>query len=147
LKTSKAGRRSLKKYEITNLLFFLAIIVALGILVTFVFRHYGTRGQLIPDEAKAGVVSEVTDPGSDIGIFYLGARISETSRQYRSRLEIPVTDEGLVRELFDLPGVEEVTINQRVIMLKKNAAAGWNSITPGVHRIVKNHLLRKSSGQ
>ena len=49
-KTASGGRRSLTRYEITNLLFFLTIIVALGVLVTFVFRYYGTRNQEIPDE-------------------------------------------------------------------------------------------------
>jgi hypothetical protein len=140
LNTPKAGRKSLIKYEIANLLFFLTLIVALGVLVAFVFRYYGTRNQMAPDEAKIGVVSQVTGDGSDIGIFYIGTKISETSRQYRSRLEIPVTDDGLLQELFSLPGVEEVTIDQRTIMVKKNSATRWESITPGVHRIVKNHL-------
>jgi hypothetical protein len=36
--------------------------------------------------------------------------------------------------------VEELTINQKVIMLKKNTATNWESIQPGVRRIVKEHL-------
>jgi hypothetical protein len=46
----------------------------------------------------------------------------------------------LVRELFALPGVEEITIDQKVIMIKKNGSARWEGIQPGVRRIVKDHL-------
>ena len=139
LAKSRSGK-SLKKYELTNLLFFLVLIVALGVLVTFVFRHYGTRNQEQSEGAVVGVVSEAVGPGSDVGLFYLDTKLSETTRRYRSRLEIPATDDGLVSELFALPGVEEVTIDQKVIMLKKNGSVRWESIQPGVRRIVKEHL-------
>ena len=135
-----AGRKSLKKYEVTNLLFFLTLIAALGILVSFVFRFYGTRNRESSDEAQIGVVSDALGAGSDVGLFYLDTKLTETSRQYRSRLEIPATDDGLVRDLFAIPGVEEITVDQRMIVLKKNASARWESIGPGVKRIVKNHL-------
>ena len=136
----RSGRRSLKRYEITNLLFFLTIIVVLGVLVTFVFRYYGTRNQEIPDEAKLGVVSAALSDTSDVGVFHLGTRISETSLQYRSRLDIPVTDDGLIEALFSLPGVEEITINQSVIMIRKYTSVQWMYIQQGVDRIVKDHL-------
>ncbi len=140
MKVPKAGGKSLKKYEATNLLFFLTLIAVLGILVTFVFHYYESKNRIVSDESKTGVISQVTGEQSDIGIFYLGSRISETSLQYKSRLEIPVTDTGLVRELFSLPGVDEVTINQRTIMIKKSSAVRWSSIVPGVHRIVETYL-------
>jgi hypothetical protein len=140
LKTPKAGRRSLKKYEITNLMFFLAIIVALGVLVSFVFRFYGTRNQEVQSESEMGVISDSLSDVSNVGIFYLGTKLTETSHQYRSRLDIPATDDGLVRELFDLPGVEEVAINQKNILIKKSSAIPWASIQSGVRRIVKEHL-------
>jgi hypothetical protein len=140
LVSPRAGRRSLKKYEITNLLFFLGIIAALAVLVTFVFRYYGTRNQLPDTESDMGVISEALSPGSDVGLFYLGTKLSEASHQYRSRLEIPVTDDGLLKELFALPGVEEITLDQRVIVVRKINSAPWESIQPGVRRIVKSHL-------
>jgi hypothetical protein len=139
LAKSRSGK-SLKKYELTNLLFFLVLIVALGVLVTFVFRHYGTRNQESSEGSVVGVVSEAVGPGSDIGLFYLDTKISQSTQRFRSRIEIPATDDGLVRELFALPGVEEVTIDQKVIMLKKNGSVRWESIQPGVRRIVKEHL-------
>ncbi len=136
---SRSGK-SLKGYELSNLLFFLVLIAAFGILVTFVFRHYGKGDGDLSDESAVGVVSDAVSPGSDVGLFYLDTKLSESTRRYRSRLEIPPTDDGLVRELFALPGIEEVTIDQKVIILKKNGSARWDNIQPGVRRIVKEHL-------
>jgi hypothetical protein len=140
LKTASSGRRSLKKYELYNLLFFVVLMVALGVLVSFVFRYYGTRNTGPAPDSDAGVVSETLSDTSDIGMFFLGNKIVETDHQFRSRLEVPVTDDGFLRELFDLPGVEEVTLNQTSILIKKNTSTRWASIQPGVHRIVKQHL-------
>jgi hypothetical protein len=139
LAKSRSGK-SLKGYELTNLLFFLVLIVAFGVLVTFVFRHYGTRNQEPTEGAVVGVVSEAVGSGSDIGLFYLDTKLSERTLRYRSRLEIPATDDGFVRDLFALPGVEEVTIDQKTVILKKNGSARWESIQLGVRRIVKEHL-------
>jgi hypothetical protein len=139
LAKSRSGK-SLKGYELTNLLFFLVLIVAFGVLVTFVFRHYGTRNQEQSEGDAVGVVSEAVGSGSDIGLFYLDTKLSERTLRYRSRLEIPATDDGLVRDLFSLPGIEEVTIDPKVIILKKNGSARWESIQAGVRRIVKEHL-------
>jgi hypothetical protein len=140
LKNPRAGGRSLKKYELTNLLFILVLIAALGILVTFVFRYYGKQGQDVSGESSVGVVSDSVSSGADVGIFYLDTKLSEVTRRYRSRIEIPITDDGLVRELFALPGVEEITIDQKNIMIKKNGSARWEGIQSGVRRIVKDHL-------
>jgi len=139
---SKAGppRRSLKRYEVTNLLFFLVVIVALGILVSFVFRYYGKRNEPVSDQSDQGVVSDALSPGNDVGLFYLGTKVSETSRQYRSRIDIPVTDDGFLKNLFDISGVEEITVDQRMIVIRKNSAVRWESIRPEVRQIVKNHL-------
>lgn len=137
---SQSGRRSLKKYEIKNAVFFLFLIVALGVLVAFVFRSYETRDLAADEESGRGVISDSLSPSADIGAFYLGTRLSEANRQFRSRLEIPVTDDGLLRELFDLPGVESITLDRKVLMIKKNPSTRWEVIQPGVRRIVDNHL-------
>jgi cbb3-type cytochrome oxidase subunit 3 len=140
LKKAGAGSKSLKKYELTNLIFFLTLIAALGVLVSFVFHYYGSGNKKNLDESDMGVVSDALGPDSDVGLFYLSTKLSETSRQYRSRIEIPPTDDGLVRELFAIPGVEEVTIDQRIIIIKKTTSARWEGIRPSVRQIVKNHL-------
>jgi hypothetical protein len=134
------SRRSLKKYELYNLLFFLGLIVALGVLVSFVFRYYGTRNQAPEEESAQGVISEAVSEGSDVGLFYLGTKLTETKHQYQSRLQIQSTDDGLARDLFDLPGVEEITIDQKIIIVKKNGSVRWDSVQSGVRSIVKNHL-------
>ena len=139
LAKSRSGK-SLKGYEFSNLLFFLVVIIAFGVLVTFVFRHYGTRDQEQSEGGVVGVVSEAVGSGSDVGLFYLDTKLSERTLQYRSRLEISATDDGLVRDLFALPGVEEITIDRKVIILKKNGSARWEGIQSGVRRIVKEHL-------
>jgi hypothetical protein len=134
------SQRSLKKYERTNLFFFLFLIIALGVLVSFVFRFYGNRNQASEEESAQGVVSEAVSEGSDVGLFYLGTKLVESKHQYQSRLQIPSTDDGLVRDLFNLPGVEEITIDQKIIIVKKNGSIRWDSVQAGVREIVKNHL-------
>ena len=137
---SGAGRRSLKKYEITNLFFFLGLMLALGILVTFVFRYYGNRNNLSSVSGEQGIVSEAMAPGSDIGMFYLGTKLFGTSRHYRSQIEIPVTDDGFLKELFNIPGVDEVTVDQRSIMIKKESSVPWEEIRPRIQKAVASHL-------
>lgn len=140
LAKSGAGRKSLKKYEVTNLLFFLVLIIALGVLVTFVFRFYGSRNNASTGNGEKGIVSEALFPGSDIGMFYLGTKIFETSSLYRSPLDIPVTDDGFLRELFSIPGVLEITVDRRSIMIKKESSVPWESIRPLVKQTVDRHL-------
>jgi hypothetical protein len=140
LSRSGAGRKSLKKYEVTNLLFFIGLILALGILVTFVFRFYGNQGRTASGEAERGIVSEALYPGSDIGMFYLGTNIFETSRQYRNPMEIPVTDDGFLKELFSIPGVKEVTVDQRSIMIRKDTSVSWDSMRTQIRQTVERHL-------
>jgi hypothetical protein len=140
LTNRKFGRGTLAQYELSNLLFFLVLIAALGVLVALVFNHYRTLNQGPSEEGDIGIVSEALDSTSDVGMFYLGTKIAETSYQYRNRIEIPVTDDGFLKGLFSLPGVEAVTINQKTIMLKKSTSARWETISPGVRRIVSNHL-------
>jgi hypothetical protein len=139
LTNRKSGRGTLQQYELTNLLFFLVLIVALGVLVAVVFNHYRMPEEGASDEESPGVVSESLSQASDVGMFYLGTKISELSCQYRNRIDIPVTDDGFLKDLFSLPGVEEVTINQKTILLKKSPSARWEAISPGVRRIVGNH--------
>ncbi len=140
MKKSRSGNKSLKGYEFSNLLFFLVLIIAFGVLVAFVFRYYGTRSNEPESDSDMGVVSDSLSPGSDIGMFYLGTKLAETTHQYRNRLEIPVTDDGLLKDLFDLPGVEAITLDQKIIVIRKSTSARWENIQPGVGRIVKAHL-------
>ena len=132
----------LKSYEGTNLLFFLGVIAVLGMVVGWVFLSYKSRNDS-PRRRQVeepGVISEVISSSSGTCLFYLGTRLSETNRTYRNPAEIPVTDDGLVRDLFSLPGVTEVVVDQRLILLQKSPAARWEEIRPGAKEIVRNHL-------
>jgi hypothetical protein len=133
------SKGSLKGYELTNLLFFLVIIVVLVGGCWWVFYHIGTKDRVVVKEIDPGISSEQTT--EDIALFYLeGLHIVGVTRSYRSRLEIPSTDDGLIRGLFDLPGVEEITIQPQLIILKKNGTVSWDKLREPVRGIIKNHL-------
>ena len=135
------GRNVLKRYEVKNLLFFLLFIGALAVFVALVFKWYGDSGKKSPRSTKDnGIVSEAVSPAADLCLFYLGTQISTSNRRYRSMLEIPPTDDGLVRGLFAVSGVSEVIVNQRLIVIQKSPAARWETIRPGVREVIAQHL-------
>ncbi len=138
-----APRRDvLKSYEGTNLLFFLGIIVVLGMVVGWIFLSYRSLNDR-PTRSRVeefGVVSEAVSSSSGTCLLYLGTKLSETNHTYRNPAEIPPTDDGLVRDLFSLPGVTEVVVDQRLIVLRKSPGARWEEIQPGAREIVRNHL-------
>jgi len=130
---------SLKGYELSNLMFFLVLIIVLGGGCWWVLYHYGTKDRVIIVDPEPGIASEHIN--EDIAVFYLeGFRIVGVTRQYRSRLEIPSTDDGFIRGLFDLPGVEELTIEPNVIMVKKNGTITWDKLSGLIRDIINDHL-------
>jgi len=138
----RARRKSLKGYEGTNLLFFLVFMIALGTFVAFVFRSYR-----FPSEAPRnsgdnanGVLSEAVDPSSGFCIFYVGTRISVAKRRYEGPHAIPATDDGLVRELFAIPGVTGVVVDENLIMLEKSTSAPWERIQGTAREVINSHL-------
>jgi hypothetical protein len=137
-----AKNNVLRKYEGTNLLFFLAFILALGLFVTWVFKSFRSPNAVVVDTSadEAGILSEVVTPGSETCVFYLGTKLSETSRQFRSRTEIPVTDDGFVAGLFAIPGVEVVVIHGKMVMLQKAPQVRWERIQPNAREVIKSHL-------
>lgn len=141
-KPQVSGRKSLRNYEAMNLLFFLLILVALGVFVSFVFQMYRLAGQppasSTPEEV--GIVAEVVSPASDSCIFYLGSTLFEADRAYGDPGEIPSTDDGLLQELFDISGVVEVEVKPKVIVLRKSPSARWEAILPGAREVINNHL-------
>ena len=133
------SKGSLKSYEFSNLLFFLGLIIVLGGVCWWVLYHIGTKDRVIVVDPEPGIASEHIN--EDIAVFYLeGFRIVGVTRQYRSRLEIPSTDDGFIRGLFDLPGVEELTVEPNVIMVKKNGTVSWDKLIGPIRDILNNHL-------
>jgi hypothetical protein len=142
--SGKSGARRgniLRRYEVVNLLFFLTLILALGVFVSLVFKSYSTGEP--PPEAFAdgpGILAEIITPEDDSCVFYLGTKITEISRGYRSQLDIPVTDDGLLKGLFSIPGVIDVVINQRSIVIQKSPSANWWTIQSGAREVINQHL-------
>ncbi len=136
------GKNILKKYEWTNLLFFIVVMMALGVFVALVFQSYSNpdRGRSKKSGEGSGIVSVVVAPGSDTCIFYLGTMISPASRTYRSRMEIPATDDGLISGLFAITGVETVVVDRQLIMINKSPSARWEAIQPQAKEVISRHL-------
>ena len=134
------SKGSLKGYEFTNLLFMLFLIVVLGGVCALVLYHIGTKDRYDVVDKDPGIASE-QQINEDITAFYLeGFDIVGVTRTYQSRLEIPSTDDGLVRGLFDLPGVEEIVIEPKLIMVKKNGTVTWGKLRGEIRDILNNHL-------
>ena len=133
------SKGSLKSYEFSNLLFFLGLIIVLGGVCWWVLYYIGTKDRVVVVDPEPGISSELIN--EDIAAFYLeGFNIVGVTRQYRSRLEIPSTDDGLIRGLFDLPGVEELTVQPQLIMVKKNGTVTWDKLSRPIHEIINAHL-------
>jgi len=142
LSKSKAPRRNvLGKYEGTNLLFFMGFILVLGVFVAWVFHSYKSRNDRPPRTmVDDGIVTEAVSEASGTCLFYLGTKLSETNHKYTGQKDIPITDDGLVRDLFAISGVVEVTVDQRLIVLQKAPSAHWEAIQPGAREVIRNHL-------
>jgi hypothetical protein len=133
-------QRSLKGYEGANLLFFLGVVVVLGTFVWFVFHFYRNANRApVRASIEGGVLSNAVIPGADSCIFYVGTRLSTTKLRYVNG-QIPVTDDGLVKDLFGIPGVLEVVIDQSLVMLHKTPGSHWEAIQPLAREIINRHL-------
>jgi len=138
------GRRVHKKYEWSNLLFFLCVAAALVLFVMLVFRVYSTP-DTVPSKAKSAysvILKELVPPSSNNCIFYLETEVSGEGKRYNSVTEVPATDDGLTKELFSIPGVMGVQINQRSIVLYKTPSAHWEEIQPGAREIITKFVKK-----
>jgi len=135
------GRRRLKGYEIKNLAFFLVFILALGGLGAFVFKSYRDR-DLVPPKPfdPNGILNEFVSPSADSCYFYLGTQLSAATRKYHTTKDIPPTDDGLVKSLFDIPGVVEVVVDNKLVVLQKSPKAHWEEIQPAARDVLTAHL-------
>ena len=140
-KPGSPRRNVLGKYEGMNLLFFLTFILVLGGFVGWVFQSYKDRNtrpaKTLVDE---GIISEVVSETSGTCLFYLGTTLSENSRKYSSRADVPPTDDGMIRDFLAIPGVVQVTVDRRLIVLSKSPSVYWEAIQPGAREIIRNHF-------
>lgn len=135
---SVAGRRALKRYEGANVVFFVVFIGALGLFVAFVFNHYKNRNLPPPEEPV--ILSEAIVPGSESCVWNLGMKISQSAHICRGRMQIPITDDGFITSLFEIPEVLEVVVDQKMVMLRKSEAGNWDAIRPAAREIIERHL-------
>jgi hypothetical protein len=130
------GRKTLRRYEGLNLVLLLLAVVALTLFSTWVFQYYGN-----PDEGSGSqkeILSEVfTD--SDVCMFTVGARLTHTAHRYQSPAEI-ITSDPLARKLFGIPGVIEVAIHEKSVVLRKLSSARWETIKPAARGIITDYL-------
>jgi len=135
------GRRTLTRYEVKNLIFFLGFIMALGGLGAFVFQSYKNRDKE-PEKPfnEKGILTEVVSPTAGSCYFYLGTKLTESPRKYHTPNDIPATDDGLVKGLFSLPGVIEVMVDQKLVVLQKSPKAHWEEIQPAAREVILAHL-------
>ena len=139
---STRKRNALRSYEGANLLFFLIFILALGLFVAWFMRSFKSPNAVDPvDFSKdPGIVAELDTAGPDTHIFYVGTKLTESSRRCTNPLEIPVMDDGLFRDLLAISGVVEVTVDQRMVTLQKAPSASWPGIKREARAIINRHL-------
>ncbi len=133
-------RGSLRGYEGTNLLFFFVFMVALGVFVWFYFTSFRSPNAPPISDSSEGILSEVVERGSDICVFYLGTEIVASRHRYQGPQDIPVTDDGFVRGLFEIPGISEVVVERRMVILRKFPSARWERIQDRARVVISNHL-------
>ncbi len=130
------GRKSLTRYEGVNLVVLLLAVVALALFATWVFQTYSK-----PDDGPASdavIISEaVVD--ADICMFTVGTRLTQTVRHYRSPVEIR-NDDPLARSLFAVPGVAQVVINPKSIVIYKLPSARWETVQSAARGVISDHL-------
>jgi len=130
------GRKVLRRYEGLNLVLLLFAVVALTIFSTWVFQFYSNPDQ--EGDGQKEILSEVfTD--SDVCMFTVGARLTHTSHRYQSPAEI-ITSDPLARKLFGVPGIIEVAINEKSVVLRKLPSARWEAIKPAARGIISDYL-------
>jgi len=133
------GRKSLQRYEWLNLVLLLFAVVALTAFATWVFQFYSS-----PEEESApeeGILSEVfTD--SDVCMFTVGAKLTHTSRRFETPAQLLATD-ILARQLFGIPGIVEVSVNQKSVVLRKVSSVRWESIQPKARTIITDYIRRR----
>jgi hypothetical protein len=69
----------------------------------------------------------------------MGARLTDVTHKYRNRQEVPATD-MLAKNLFNIAGVIEVTIDQTMVVLQKAPKAHWEEIRPQAREVIIAYL-------
>jgi hypothetical protein len=135
------AKGTLKGYEAQNLAVLLCVMVGLFVLGAVVFKTFRDRDKVPPKEVNSkGIMNEVVSSTANSCYFYLTMEVTEMQHKYRNRTDIPSTDDGFAKGLFDIPGVIEVTIDRAVVTLQKSPKAHWEEIRPLARDLIATHL-------
>lgn len=133
------GRKSLQRYEWLNLVLLLLAVVALAGFATWVFQYYGRPAE--ESASGGGIISEVV-VDDDVCMYTVGTRLTHTSRRFESPAQILESDK-LARQLFGIPGIVEVSIHEKSVILRKVPSVRWESIQPSARGIIDDYIRKK----
>jgi hypothetical protein len=135
------AKGTLKGYEAQNLIVLLCFMLALGGFGAYVFKAFRDKDKVVPKELHSnGILSEVVSSTANSCYFYLQIEVTDSQHKYHTRQEIPSTDDGLAKGLFDISGVTEVTIDKAMVVLQKAPKAHWEEIRPAAREVISAHL-------
>ena len=135
----------LRRYEGMNLLFFLGFILVLGGFVFYIFHSYKSENDKLTRtvEADTGIQSVVLSTVTNSCLFYLADKLTDPSHTYHSAHEIPANDDGLLKDLFDISGVTQVVVEERLIVVSKSPSSHWETIQPTAKEVIINYLQKR----
>jgi hypothetical protein len=138
-------RNILRRYEGTNLLFFLGFILALGGFVFYIFHSYKSENDKLfrAAEIDTGIQSVVLSSATNSCLFYLADKLTDSSRTYQSPREIPANDDGLLKELFGISGVTRVVLEEKLIVVSKSPSSHWETIQPSAKEVIIEYLQER----
>jgi len=139
------GKNILKRYEGMNLLFFLGFILILGGFVFYIFHSYKSENDKLTRAAEVdtGIQSVVLSTVTNSCLFYLADKLANQSHTYRSPQEIPVNDDGLLKDLFSISGVTQVVMEEKLIVVSKSPSSHWETIQPSAKEVIINYLQKR----
>ena len=141
---SRKGKM-LKGYEATNLVFFLGFILVLGGFVFYIFHSYKSENDKLMRQAEIddGIQSVVLSAATNSCLFYLADRYADSSHTYHSAGEIPANDDGLLKDLFEISGVIQVVVDEKLIVVSKAPSAHWEMIQPTAKEIIAGYIQKR----
>ena len=135
----------LKRYEGTNLIFFLSFILALGGFVFYIFHSYKSENDKLTQAADVdtGIQSVLVSSATNSCLFYLADKLGNASRTYHGPEEIPADDDGLLKDLFGISGVTQVVVEEKLVVVSKSPSSHWEIIQPTAKEIIINYIQKR----
>lgn len=135
----------LRRYEGTNLVFFLGFILVLGGFVFYIFHSYKSENDKLIQAAEVdtGIQSVVLSTATNSCLFYLADKLVDASHTYHGPQEIPANDDGLLKDLFGITGVMQVVVDEKLIVVSKSPSSHWEMIQSTAKEVIINYLQKR----